>query len=88
MGLTQVSGSARVFNYEARSALALPFLFNSRWIRLFRSNSDCSTFLSQIIRPNKTLRLRAFPVDQLDFVDILLALLLELALKLVCSIAC
>jgi len=27
MGLKQASGSARVFNYEARSAMALPFLF-------------------------------------------------------------
>jgi hypothetical protein len=30
MGLTQVSGSARAFNYEARSTMTLPFLFNSR----------------------------------------------------------
>jgi len=39
-------------------------------------------FQSQIIRANKALRLPAFPFDQLDFVDIILALPLDLALKL------
>jgi len=37
---------------------------------------------SQIIRPNKALRLRAFPFNQVDIVDILLALPSILALKL------